>query len=61
MTASNLDTWFDELAYKRAQCSFSTTGAFILAKLVVEHDAALTVVGFSTHATGMRRPCSLRR
>ena len=43
----NLDVWFDKLAYKRAQCSFSIKGAFILAKLVVEHDAALTVVGFS--------------
>jgi hypothetical protein len=31
--------WFDDPAYKPAQGSFSTKGAFILAKLR-EHDAA---------------------
>ena len=34
-----LDAWFDDPAYKRAQGSFSTKGAFILAKLA-EHDLA---------------------
>ena len=41
MTSDGLkmDAWFDEIAYKRAQGSFSTKGAFILTKLK-EHDAA---------------------
>ena len=52
----NLDAWWDDPAYKRAQGSFSTKGAFILRKFA-ERDGASSRPCFMTctAATGLTR------